>query len=282
MVKRERLTDALEIQRKQEKKHRAEKLRHRRLEQRAEMLNNAVTVEDLREQLKVLQQLAGRKGGQADKRSGGRGEKPRGGLDPLQAKRMAELEERIAILEGKEDDAAGSGSAGGSTRSSSPDTSDDEEEVVTLRGGAVADVAADDAWAAFFTTQPAASATMAAPAVSAPQQPSGSTLYGLKLAAPAGAKPTGTAADITTGKVSIAGGGSATSFVPLAVRRRQQLQPAGAAAAQPLTTQQSTSTTASVRYAAPDPLAQLASASAPQRTDDELEAFLGGVDAADE
>src|SRR5687767_9723460 len=113
MGKRDRLTDVLDKQRRQDKKLRKERLKHKRLEQRATLLRDgaAETLPKLKEEQRVLQQLAKQK-----KPGGGKGD--RGGkdvkwvkgkkveasaLDELQQKRLAELDEKIKLLEAPDD-----------------------------------------------------------------------------------------------------------------------------------------------------------------------------------
>ena len=343
MGKRDRLPDALETQRRADKRVRRQKARHKRLEQRAEMLRDAVSIDDLKEQLKVLQQLAGpaAKKVQRDGRKAyetRKGEKPRGGLDPLQAKRMQELEEKIALLEAQNDeeaarvgesDASGSDNdadAAGADRGSSASSfsSDDEDDRRQRgRGGhraedtgaaAAADSAmdVDGAWGAFFSEQLPAAVAHAAPSTGAaaggtrPAAAASTKVFGVSLEAPTQQRGAATSAPAaaghaTTGAVSLAQGGTAMSFVPLAIRRRQggqgqavpQAAPhgvpaAGGSSAAPglagRTAGASTATSAATRFAAEDPLAFLASSKEAKREDaiddDDVDDFLKELDDA--
>jgi hypothetical protein len=286
MGKRDRLEDAVTRQRRIDKKVRREKHQHRRLEQRAEMLKSAVSLDDLKEQLRVLEQLTGTKKGAKSHRKEHKGKKAPGGADPLQLKRMEELREKISILEaaegddenrdtsGDDDDDGARSDSRGSSRSSSGASSDNETGEVgapTEQGGGAG------LWAAFFEQEPAAAAGNAAGAPSAPSQPqrhppsASSVLFGVKV----DAKPK----DAPGGVASLAKGATAASFVPRAVQRRKEPVGAGgsaSAAAGP-------AAVLTVLGRAADPLARPARPPMPAVTgesDDDLDALLADVDEA--
>jgi hypothetical protein len=302
MAKRDRLPDAMQQQRKAEKRQARQKRQQRRLQQKAEMLQDAVSLDALKEQRKVLQQLGGGKNGKqqgSGKHQGGKGEKPRGGLDPLQAKQLEEVEEKIRILEaedvaalsGDDSSSAGADSADDAPAGRNDSSSDDEDAAGDRRHGAkhraeggsgtavndTVDVEADDAWGAFFAEAEDAAPMLAANSQQAPSN-SASALYGVALSSAAQAKPQAAAAAATTGAVSMAKGGGATSFVPSAVlRRRKEQQKSGVAAVPTVVA------SAATGYRAPDPLAHLKKseeAALPGAEEDDLDDFLADVDDA--